>query len=148
MGGSRVTLWNFLAMGVAAVGVLIGEQGKNFPLFFGAFLILFVTTGLGNGSTYRMIPAIFAARARREALTGVDPGAAASRGKREAGAAIGIAGAIGAFGGFFVNRGFATSISVTKVIDSAIYAFIAFYVVCAAVTWWCYLRRSAEIGPV
>src|SRR5213079_1482467 len=59
VGGSRVTLWNFVLMGVAAAVVVVGERSASFGLFFGAFLVLFVTAGVGNGSTYRMIPAIF-----------------------------------------------------------------------------------------
>ena len=44
------------------------------------FLLLFVTTGVGNGSTFRMIPVIF----RRESLRaaqgqGPDGGAACAR---------------------------------------------------------------------
>lgn len=149
LGGSRVTLWNFVAMGVAAAGVIAGERVGSFPVFFLAFLVLFVTTGVGNGSTYRMIPAIFAARAKQDAADGEDEAEAMARGKREAGAAIGIIGAIGAFGGFFVNRAFATSIASTKVADGAFVAFIAFYGLCAVVTWWCYLRRSfaAQTAP-
>ena len=34
----------------------------NFWLFLGCFLLLFAATGVGNGSTYRMIPSVFAAR--------------------------------------------------------------------------------------
>lgn len=145
LGGSRVTLWNFVAMGLAAAAVIAGEQAGDFPVFFLAFLMLFVTAGVGNGSTYRMIPAIFAARARQETAEGAEPAEALARGRREAAAAIGIIGAIGAFGGFFVNRAFAVSIASTKVADGAFGAFIAFYAVCAAVTWWCYLRRSFAV---
>ncbi|AHH95138.1 MFS transporter [Kutzneria albida] len=148
IGGSRVTLWNFVVMGLAAVVVVTGERTGNFPLFFGAFLVLFVTTGVGNGSTYRMIPAIFAAQARRETAEGVDLTEAVRRAKRESAAAIGIASAIGAFGGFFVTRIIASSVAATKVADNAFYGFIAFYAVCFAVTWWCYLRRSFAVNKL
>ena len=133
IGGGRVTLWNFIVMAVAASGVILGEQTKNFSLFFGAFLLLFVTAGIGNGSTYRMIPATFAALRRS---------------KSEAAAAIGIASAIGAFGGFFVTRIIATSVVATKTADAAFYGFIAFYVACFLITWWCYLRRSFAVRKV
>jgi NNP family nitrate/nitrite transporter-like MFS transporter len=147
VGGSRVTLWNFVLMGVAAAVVVAGERSGSFGLFFGAFLVLFVTAGVGNGSTYRMIPAIFVAQAKRETAEGADPAEAVRKGKREAAAAIGIVSAIGAFGGFFVTRIIASSVAATKAADNAFYGFIVFYVLCFAITWWFYLRRSFASAP-
>jgi MFS transporter, NNP family, nitrate/nitrite transporter len=147
LGGSRVTLWVFVLMGVAAAVVVLGEQAGNFGLFFGAFLVLFVTAGLGNGSTYRMIPAIFVSQAKQDVAEGGDPEEAVRRGKREAAATLGIASAIGAFGGFLVTRVLANSIASTKTADAAFYAFIAFYAVCVGVTWWFYRRRSFSQVP-
>src|SRR5436309_6020748 len=59
VGGAIVTFWNFIAMGAATIGVLYFVGTKDFTGFLVMFLILFVTTGVGNGSTYRMIPSIF-----------------------------------------------------------------------------------------
>ena len=59
IGGSILTFWNFIAMAAATVGVLYFVGHKDFTGFLSMFLILFVTTGIGNGSTYRMIPSIF-----------------------------------------------------------------------------------------
>ena len=59
VGGAVVTFWNFIAMGAATIGVLYFVEIKDFTGFLVMFLILFVTTGIGNGSTYRMIPSIF-----------------------------------------------------------------------------------------
>jgi NNP family nitrate/nitrite transporter-like MFS transporter len=148
LGGSRVTLWVFVLMGVAAAVVVLGERFGNFPLFFGAFLGLFITAGVGNGSTYRMIPAIFVSKARREVAEGIDPTEATRRGRREAAATIGIASAVGAFGGFLITRLLANSIAVTKTADAAFYGFIVFYAVCFAVTWWCYRRRGFAVSRV
>jgi NNP family nitrate/nitrite transporter-like MFS transporter len=147
LGGSRVTLWVFVLMGVAAAVVVLGEQAGNFGLFFGAFLVLFITAGLGNGSTYRMIPAIFVSQAKQDVAEGGDPEEAVRRGKREAAATLGIASAIGAFGGFLVTRVLANSIASTKTADAAFYGFIAFYAVCVGVTWWFYRRRSFSRVP-
>ncbi len=142
LGGARVTLWNFAAM-IGAVGLVgLGLSARNVWLFFGAYMLLVTTTGIGNGSTYRMIPAIF----RAKAVEGVDPAdekryaEALLAGKRNSSAAIGLISAIGAYGGFFINRGFGTSIAATGGATSALVAFAAFYAVCLAVTWWCYLR--------
>lgn len=104
-----MTLWNFAAM-IGAVGLVgLGLSARNVWLFFGAYMLLVTTTGIGNGSTYRMIPAIF----RAKAVEGVDPAdekryaEALLAGKRNSSAAIGLISAIGAYGGFFINRGFA-----------------------------------------
>ena len=60
IGGAKVTFWNFVVMTCATVGLLYSLQTKAFPLLFlFTFLLLFITTGVGNGSTFRMIPVIF-----------------------------------------------------------------------------------------
>ena len=59
VGGSIITFWNFIAMAAATIGVLYFVGQKDFTGFLAMFLILFLTTGIGNGSTYRMIPSIF-----------------------------------------------------------------------------------------
>ncbi|GAA0214254.1 nitrate/nitrite transporter [Saccharothrix mutabilis subsp. mutabilis] len=128
-GGAKVTLAVFLGMAVGVVGVLTSVSTKNFPLFFGSFIALFVLAGIGNGSTYRMIPAIFA--------TQVEDTASA---KRQAAAVVGIAGAIGAFGGVLVNLVFKFSLEGSKTLAPALTAFLVFYALCVATTWWFYLR--------
>ena len=69
LGGATVTLWNFVVMALAVVGVIVflpqGGVGGNFGGFFVCFLFLFLTTGIGNGSTFRMIPVIFLTEAMR-----------------------------------------------------------------------------------
>ncbi len=67
IGGAKVTFWNFIAMGAATIGVMYFVDIKGFAGFLTMFLILFVTTGIGNGSTYRMIPSIFREEKLREA---------------------------------------------------------------------------------
>src|SRR4051794_9674774 len=67
IGGANVTFWNFIAMGMATIGVIYFVDIKQFAGFLTMFLILFVATGVGNGSTYRMIPAIFREERLKEA---------------------------------------------------------------------------------
>lgn len=62
-GGARITLWNFVGMAAATAVVVLASTQKSLPLFTTAFIALFVLTGLGNGSTYKMIPGIFQAKA-------------------------------------------------------------------------------------
>ncbi|WP_062437576.1 MFS transporter [Herbidospora daliensis] len=144
LGGAAVTLWNFAAMAGAVLLVYAGLAAHNVFLFFAAYLLLIGTAGVGNGSTYRMIPAIF----RAKAIEGLEPGTPAyddalATGRRDAAAAIGFISAVGAFGGFFINRGFGSSIAATGGAGAAITAFAIFYAICFVLTWFCYLRRHA-----
>jgi MFS transporter, NNP family, nitrate/nitrite transporter len=144
IGGAIVTLWNFIAMGAATIGVLYFIGAKDFIGFLGMFLVLFVTTGVGNGSTYRMIPSIFRERNLHKAGAAGEAGRAAvlKTASIESGAALGFIGAIGAVGGYFIPRGFGASIAATGGPQLALEVYLAFYVVCLGLTWWFYLRRG------
>ncbi|WP_229795870.1 MFS transporter, partial [Saccharothrix coeruleofusca] len=133
-GGARVTLATFLGLALGSVGVLVSLDRGSFALFFGSFIALFVLAGVGNGSTYRMIPAIFATQS--------DDVKAA---KRQAAAVVGIAGAVGAFGGVLVNLVFKFSLEGGKTLTPALTAFLVFYGLCVATTWWFYLRRRVFV---
>jgi MFS transporter, NNP family, nitrate/nitrite transporter len=163
-GGAKVTLGCFAGMGVFTALATAGVNGHSFPLFFGAYMAIFLLAGMGNGSTYRMIPSIFAALGRREAdETGADPVATAVEFKRRAAAVIGIAGAVGAFGGFLIQVVFRqASLDVAAAVKAAatpaeklavaqaqadwsiaaLWVFLGAYVVFAGMTWFFYLRRS------
>ncbi|HEX2097808.1 MAG TPA: MFS transporter, partial [Rubrobacteraceae bacterium] len=144
-GGARITFWTFVVMIVAALGVLYLLKVGSFAGFLTMFLLLFVTTGIGNGSTYRMIPSIFRAEREREAGSSEGVKAEATRqGLKEAAFALGFAGAIAAYGGFIIPRAYGSSIDATGGPQGAFFAFIAFYVTCLAVTWWFYYRRDAK----
>lgn len=136
LGGARVTLWNFAAM---AAGIALVWTAGSFWAFFLAFQVLFLTAGIGNGSTYRMIPAIFHAKAEREHGPGEK---ALLHGRRHASAAVGIISAVGAFGGFLINRAFGASFAQTGSPAAAFAAFGLFYAACFALTWWCYVRTA------
>jgi NNP family nitrate/nitrite transporter-like MFS transporter len=140
LGGAKVTIWSFLVMGAGTVGAIFSLRAHNFWLFLGSFLILFVATGVGNGSVYRMIPAVF----RHSAGSGEELAGA----RRAAAGCLGIAGAVGAFGGFMIPRGFATSTNLTGGIESALWAIVGMYAVMLAVTWVIYARRGTVFGDV
>ncbi|NIJ13927.1 NNP family nitrate/nitrite transporter-like MFS transporter [Saccharomonospora amisosensis] len=144
IGGARVTLWNFVGLVAGTVGVLVSVAQHSFPLFFTSFITLFVLTGIGNGSTYRMIPMIFSAEAKSQADgSGEDADSVTRSAKRQAAAVVGVCGAIGAFGGVLVNLVFKFSLEgADNSISSALVAILAFYAVCVATTWWFYLRKS------
>jgi MFS transporter, NNP family, nitrate/nitrite transporter len=144
IGGAIVTFWNFIAMGAATIGVMYFVDIQSFAGFLAMFLILFVTTGIGNGSTYRMIPSIFREEKLREAKGVGEAGrtAAVKAAAIEAAAALGFIGAVGACGGYLIPRGFGASIAATGGPHVALQVFLAFYVTCVALTWWYYLRRT------
>ncbi len=151
IGGARVTLWTFIAMIAAVFAVLAalphdGAAG-NFTAFLAAFVTLFALTGIGNGSTFRMIPVIFLTE-RQRAAKGGDAAAqkqALQDAGKESAAVLGFSGAIGAYGGFFIPKSFGTSLEMTGSPDTALVCFIAFYLSCVLVTWWCYARRNAAM---
>jgi NNP family nitrate/nitrite transporter-like MFS transporter len=146
VGGAIVTFWNFIAMAAATIGVLYFVGTRDFAGFLVMFLILFVTTGVGNGSAYRMIPSIFREENLRKAQGKGEAGRALAMktASIESGAALGFIGAIGACGGYFIPSGFGKSIAVTGGPALALEIYLAFYVVCLVLTWWFYLRRTTD----
>jgi len=131
-------------MAVGAAVVLLASQRNSLPLFLVGFVLLFVFSGIGNGSVYKMIPAIFTAKALTSTeQAGADGGLAARLATKRSGALIGLAGAIGAFGGVLVNLAFRQSFLTLKNGDGAYITFIAFYALCFAVTWAVFLRPRA-----
>ncbi|HEU4658633.1 MAG TPA: MFS transporter, partial [Capillimicrobium sp.] len=170
VGGARVTLGVFLGMAAATLVAIAGVQGRSFPAFLASFVAIFLLAGMGNGSTYRMIPSIFGALGRREAAErGVPERETQLDFKRRAAAVIGIAGAIGAFGGFLVQVALRqASLSVQAAVKAAetpaekvavaaahadwsagaLWVFAGAYVVLAALTWFCYLRRRFAVDRV
>ena len=151
LGGAVVTFWNFVVMALAVVGVLwflpSGGSGGSFAGFFACFLVLFLTTGIGNGSTFRMIPVIFLTERMREAAGKGEAAQeqAVKEANKEAAAVLGFTSAFAAYGAFFIPKSYGTSISMTGGPEAALYLFIVFYLTCIAMTWWYYSRKNAEM---
>ncbi|KAB2806892.1 MFS transporter [Pimelobacter simplex] len=164
-GGARVTLVAFAGLVLGTLGILatlslltpipaaagpaqaaaVDANAGVFPLFLGVFLVVFACTGIGNGSTYKMIPAIHRSDAVRATAAGSpERELALLDGTRTSSAAVGIIGAVGAIGGFLIpitfNSPWVTEpLAATK---SAFAVFTAFYAVCGVVTWAVYVRRG------
>lgn len=141
-GGAWVTFLTFVGMVAASAVVLAGSAAESLALYTLGFILLFALTGVGNGSTYKMIPAIFRGTALAAVARGGDERAQLMRARRVSGAAIGIIGAVGALGGVLINMAFRQSFLTAKTGDPAFWAFIAFYVVCIVVTYVVYLRPA------
>lgn len=147
-GGARVTFWVFAGMSASVVGVLfflgIKDQPGAFWGFFAMFLLLFFFTGVGNASTFQMIPEIFRQEVAR-LLPHLDQTAQYRESERESAATVGFTSAIAAYGAFFIPKTFGTAINLSGSAAPALYGFIAFYAICMGLTWFYYSRRHAEI---
>ncbi|WP_405898013.1 NarK/NasA family nitrate transporter [Streptomyces sp. NBC_00727] len=141
-GGARITLVNFAAMAAATGVVVYASRSASLSVFLVGFTALFVLSGLGNGSTYKMIPGIFHTQAVARGLRGEE---AAARGRRISGAAMGLIGAVGALGGLAINLAFRQSFQTSGTGTAAFWSFLAFYAVCSVLTWAVYLRRAAAV---
>jgi NNP family nitrate/nitrite transporter-like MFS transporter len=116
---------------------------KNFWIFLGCFLVLFVAGGVGNGSTYRMIPSVFAARSG-VANAATNSGDVSTQ--RKTAASLGLISAIGAYGGFVIPQMLGLSKSSTGEYTSALNMFVVAYVVLMIVTGVVYLRRGSAFS--
>lgn len=153
LGGAVVTFWNFLGMSVALSGVIYFVVNKTDPDafwgFFLMFLLLFIGSGIGNGSTFRMVPIMFRTLKLRE-MKGVKEGSAAygeaiKQANKESSTIIGFVSAMAAYGAFFVPKSYGTSIHLTGTPVLALVTFLVFYISCLYVTWKYYSRKDAEV---
>jgi len=132
LGGARVTHWDTIVMigSAVACGYVVSMANvsltpeKYFLPFLGLFIVLFATTGIGNGSTFRMIAVIFDAK--------------------QAGPVLGWTAAVAAYGAFLIPKIFATQIQAGTP-QYALYGFAVYYLTCLALNWWYYARKNAEI---
>ncbi|MBC8309918.1 MAG: NarK/NasA family nitrate transporter [Planctomycetes bacterium] len=132
VGGARVTHWDTIIMIGATIGAgyfvslaMTSEDPKQYFIpFLLLFILLFATTGIGNGSTFRMIGVIF------------------NRDQR--GPVLGWTAAIAAYGAFLIPKIFATQIKAGTP-QYALYGFAGYYLTCLVVNWWFYARKNAEI---
>ena len=131
-GGARVTQWATALMIAAVLGAAYTIQAARasatpqqyFLPFLLLFLALFVGAGIGNGSTFRMIPIIF------------EPA--------QAGPVLGWTSAVAAYGAFIVPKVFGSQIEAGRP-EWALYGFAAYYCTCLVLNWWYYARKGAEV---
>ena len=150
-GGGRVTFWTFAGMIVAVYGVIFflpsDGQGGSFMGFFACFMALFLLTGIGNASTFQMIPAIMGREIPR-LMPELDAAASRKQAERESAAIIAFTSAIAAYGAFFIPKLYGTSIAMTGAPNGALWAFLGFYVLCLIVTWVFYTRPGGLLHDI
>lgn len=148
-GGGRVTLWTFVLMIAGTAGVIwfldMKDQPGAFWGFFAMFMVLFFATGIGNASTFQMIPVIMRTVIDRTAPAGLAPAERLRQAERESAAIIGFTSAIAAYGAFFIPKAYGSSIAITGGAEAALLGFLGFYVTCVAVTWFFYTRKNAPV---
>lgn len=147
LGGTRVTLVNFVVMAIFSALLFLtlpsNGEGGNFTAFFCVFLVLFLTAGLGSGSTFQMISVIFRKMTmERVKKAGGSESDAMREAATETAAALGFISAIGAIGGFFIPKAFGTSLALTGSPAGAMKVFLVFYIACVVITWAIYGRKK------
>lgn len=147
LGGIRVTLVNFVVMaifcGLIFMTLPTNGAGGNFEAFFGVFMVLFLTAGLGSASTFQMISVIFRKQtAERVKAQGGSDEEASREAATDTAAALGFISAIGAVGGFFIPKAFGTSLAMSGSPAGAMKVFLVFYIACVAITWAVYGRKA------
>lgn len=135
LGGAKVTLYNYVVMTLAVIAVMYFLKIGHFVGYFICFMVLFITTGIGNGSTFRMIPVIF--RTLHERLNTPN---LANEARKESAAVVGFSAGFAAYGGFFIPKMFGSGLGV----NGTFITLIVFYVICILLTWWYYSRKGAE----
>ncbi|HMS77566.1 nitrate/nitrite transporter [Gordonia sp. (in: high G+C Gram-positive bacteria)] len=153
IGGGKVTLYTFIGMTFGAAILVFAataadnngkviETGHLVGLVIG-FIVLFILSGLANGSVYKIIPTIWEEKA--QASTDMSPTQKVVWSRSMSGALIGIAGAVGGLGGVGINLVLRASYKSNQSATAAFWIFMAFYVVAAVITWWFYVRRQTVL---
>jgi NNP family nitrate/nitrite transporter-like MFS transporter len=150
-GGGRVSLLVFVAMALGVYGVIhfigIKDQPGAFIGFFASFMFLFFASGVGNASTFQMIPAIMGKDMVR-LMPEADATQRRVQAEKESAAIIGFTSAIAAYGAFFIPKSYGTSIALTGSPVAALWGFFGFYLICIAVTWGVYTRRGGVLHDI
>ncbi|MGV9858668.1 nitrate/nitrite transporter [Gordonia sp. NPDC003425] len=150
-GGGRITLMCFAGMiASSTILVIAGMVADGHPnnkiespqliAFVVGFILLFLISGIANGSVYKIIPTVFEHKARNmPGLTGMGK---VIWSRKMSGALIGIAGAVGALGGVGINLVLRSSYKANQSATAAFWVFLGFYVLAAVITWYFYARRE------
>lgn len=144
VGGARVTLWVFVVMIAAVGGMIWFLEARSFWGFFAMVLLLFLASGVGNASTFQMVPGIMRREIQRTAPQ-LPAGQQRLQADRESAAIVGFISAIAAYGAFYIPKAYGSSIELTGAPDAALWGFLVFYVSCAGLTWLVYGRNRQTL---
>ncbi|MGB0966381.1 MAG: nitrate/nitrite transporter, partial [Litorivicinus sp.] len=116
----------------------------SFQGFFIMFLVLFIASGVANGSTFRMVPIMFRTL-RQRALGDASADTIQQAANKESAAVLGFISAFAAYGGFFIPKAYGTSFELTGGVGAAFNGFLVFYLSCILITWWFFSRKNASL---
>lgn len=131
LGGAKVTQWCTIIMIVGALGAAYymsaayksATPEQYFVPFFILFMLLFLGSGVSNGSTFRTVSVVF--------------------NEEQAGPVLGWTSAVAAYGAYLIPQIFGEQIKATTP-QYALIGFAIFYAVCLLLNWWFYLGPKAE----
>jgi NNP family nitrate/nitrite transporter-like MFS transporter len=146
-GGGRVTFWVFVFMMLGTVGVMYFLQAGNWWGFLGMFIFMFFVTGVGNASTFQMIPSIMRIEIPR-LMPELSRPEQVRQAEKESAAIVGFTSAIAAYGAFFIPKSFGSAIAATGSPMAALIGFFVFYASCAALTWLTYTRPGGLLHSI
>ncbi|CNH21781.1 transporter%2C major facilitator family protein [Mycobacterium tuberculosis] len=129
---------------ILAAGLLVGINTLTVQVV--GFIALFILSGMGNGSVFKLIPSVFDARSHSLDVTEAER----RRWSRAmSGALIGFCSAVGALGGVGINLALRESYLSSGTETSAYWMFLGSYLVAAILTWTMYVRKriSSPAGP-
>lgn len=128
VGGAKVTLACAALMLIASVAITFTTAPTSadaFGPFLALMLVIFFASGIGNGSTFRMIPIIFP--------------------PKEAGPVLGWTSAIGAYGAFLIPMLLNWSLVASGSANRAFVILAVFYGMNLLICWYYYVRPQAEV---
>jgi len=144
-GGGKVTFWTFFSMIIAVLGIIYFLANKDqqyaFWGFFFMFIFLFFATGVGNASTFQMIPTIMSNQIPK-LMPELNTTEQQNQAEKESAAIIGFTSAVAAYGAFFIPKSYGTSIDATGSPMAALWGFLLFYLICMFCTWYFYTRKK------
>jgi MFS transporter, NNP family, nitrate/nitrite transporter len=146
-GGGRVTFWVFIFMMIGVVGVMYFLQAASWWGFLGMFIFMFFVTGVGNASTFQMIPSIMRSEIPR-LMPELGKPEQVRQAEKESAAIVGFTSAIAAYGAFFIPKSFGSAIAATGSPMPALIGFFIFYASCAALTWFVYTRPGGLLHAI
>jgi MFS transporter, NNP family, nitrate/nitrite transporter len=142
-GGTAVTMGALVVMALGVLGVIWTLPLASFPVFLACFLVLFAAAGVGNGSTYRMIPTVFALRG---GTADAHRSSGSISSQRAGAAALGIISGIGAYGGFLIPQLLGYSKTAFGDYTTALSWFVGAYALLLVLVAAVYLRTGRRAG--
>lgn len=149
VGAVHLTLFVFLTM---TVGLLLllkfipqGDDPGSFFGFMAAYMVIFIGTGLGKGSTTSMIPEVYLVSAMKDkSSTDLSSDQKRLSAAKKTASVLGLTSAIATFGAFLMPKIFDVAQNTFNNIALGVWFFIICNIACLVITWWFYFRENND----